>query len=99
MIKLFYVLCSLQFSQNEEFKQRLVSTYPKTLGEASPIDRFWGIGLSEDDKRAWNKRTWRGRNMLGEVLTKVRNTIMTSNLKPANPLAEKKGTDKHDEIL
>ena len=37
--------------------------------------------------------------MLGEVLTKVRNTIMTSNLKPANPLAENKGADKHDESL
>lgn len=76
-----------------------MSTYPKSLVEASPIDRFWGIGLSEDDKRAWNKQTWRGQNMLGEVLTKVRNKIMTSNMKPANPLAEDKGADKHNESL
>lgn len=44
--------------------------------EASPIDTIWGIGLSEKDKRAWNKKTWRGQNLLGEILTKVRNKLM-----------------------
>lgn len=29
--------------------------------EASPIDTIWGIGLSEKDRRAWNRETWRGK--------------------------------------
>lgn len=40
------------------------------------MDKIWGIGLSKDDPKAWNKKTWRGRNLLGEALTKVRNDLM-----------------------
>lgn len=61
-----------QFSQNEELKQQLLLTYPKTLVKASPYDRIQDIGLSEDDPKAWNKLTWRGKNLLGEILTTVR---------------------------
>lgn len=49
----------------------MLLTYPKTLVEASPYDRIWGIGLSEDDPKAWNKLTWRGKNLLGEILTTI----------------------------
>lgn len=64
-----------KFLQNEELKQQLLWTYPKTLVEASPYDRIWGIGLSEDDPRAWNKLTWKGKNLLGEILTTVRESL------------------------
>jgi predicted NAD-dependent protein-ADP-ribosyltransferase YbiA (DUF1768 family) len=66
----------LQFSQNEKLKEKLFSTYPKTLVEASPVDKIWGIGLAKEDRRAWNRDTWRGQNLLGEILTKVRDTLM-----------------------
>lgn len=65
-----------KFSQNEELKERLLRTFPRTLVEASPMDRIWGIGLAKEDHRAWNKQTWRGRNLLGEVLTRVRDNLM-----------------------
>lgn len=52
--------------------------------EASPIDRIWGIGLSEKDKRAWNKETWRGQNLLGQILTNVRDKLMEPFLKPVD---------------
>lgn len=48
--------------------------------EASPIDTIWGIGLSEKDRRAWDRETWRGQNLLGEILTKVRDKLL--ELKP-----------------
>lgn len=34
--------------------------YLKILVEVSLIDRIWGIGLLEKDKRVWNKEIWRG---------------------------------------
>lgn len=56
----------------------MLLTYPKTLVEASPYDRIWGIGLSENDPKAWNKLTWRGKNLLGEILTTVRERLRSS---------------------
>lgn len=69
-----------KFSQNEELKQNLLLTYPKTLVEASPYDQIWGIGLSEDDPKAWNKLTWRGKNLLGEILTTVRDKLLKNGI-------------------
>ena len=74
-----------QFSQNEELKQKLFNTYPKTLVYTDPKDTVWGIGLNQQDKRARNKQTWTGQNRLGEILTKVRDKLMESFLEPANP--------------
>lgn len=64
-----------KFSQNEELKQKLLLTYPKTLVEARKDSETWGIGLDKEDPRAWNKQTWRGENLLGKILTKVRDRL------------------------
>ena len=65
-----------QFGQNDKLKGMLFSTYPKTLVEASPLDALWGIGYAEDNRKAWNQSTWRGKNLLGFALTDVRNELM-----------------------
>ncbi|XP_052226395.1 N-glycosidase Npun_R5314-like [Dreissena polymorpha] len=65
-----------KFSQNETLKEMLVSTYPKELVEASPYDPIWGIGLAEDWEQAYSKETWRGLNLLGYILTDIRNELM-----------------------
>ncbi|XP_076462787.1 protein irg-1-like [Babylonia areolata] len=65
-----------KFGQNAKLKAVLLSTYPKTLVEASPVDTIWGIGLPEDSHKAWNQSTWRGRNLLGFILTEVRDQLM-----------------------
>ncbi|ESO86704.1 hypothetical protein LOTGIDRAFT_220498 [Lottia gigantea] len=65
-----------KFSQNETLKEQLFQTYPKTLAEASPMDRIWGIGLSEKNELAWDSKTWRGKNLLGYTLTEVRDKLM-----------------------
>lgn len=64
-----------KFSQDENLKRILLDTYPKTLVEASPYDVIWGIGLEEDDPMAWDCKTWRGQNLLGKALTKVRDEL------------------------
>lgn len=63
----------LKFSQNEELKQKLLDTENKILVEASPYDKIWGIGLSVSDKDFYNPILWKGENLLGKILMKVRN--------------------------
>lgn len=65
-----------KFRQNAHCLSSLLATVGTELVEASPNDDIWGIGLSEDDPRAWDKSTWKGTNWLGEVLTQVRNNIL-----------------------
>ena len=70
----------LQFRQNEPLKKKLLETAGQTLVEASPTDKIWGIGLSQDDPRASDRSKWRGTNWLGEILTEVREEILKSDL-------------------
>lgn len=67
-----------KFSQNETLKDALLATGDTQLVEASPKDRIWGIGLSEDDPRATNPAQWRGLNLLGIALTRVRGAIRST---------------------
>ncbi len=43
--------------------------------EASPFDRIWGIGLGEKNPKAHHSSQWRGKNLLGNILTEVREEI------------------------
>lgn len=61
-----------RFSQNSDLKNFLIATGNKVLVEASPLDRIWGIGLAEDDREAKNPELWKGKNLLGFALMKVR---------------------------
>ena len=64
-----------KFEQNDDLRELLLATENKTLVEASPKDRIWGIGLAADDRRATNRSAWRGKNWLGEVLMRVRDEL------------------------
>lgn len=66
-----------KFTQNPELLLVLLATAGQTLVEASPTDRIWGIGLSEDDPRIHQRATWRGTNWLGEVLTQLREGLLS----------------------
>lgn len=64
-----------KFSQNELLKHILLGTGDRILVEASPTDRIWGIGLAEEDPRCLDESQWRGQNLLGKALMKVRNML------------------------
>jgi len=65
----------LKFTQNQKFKDFLLSTGEKVLVEASPYDKIWGIGMLETDSRAENPLMWNGENLLGFALMEVRDEL------------------------
>jgi ribA/ribD-fused uncharacterized protein len=61
-----------KFRQNPELKRRLVATGSKEIAEASSTDLIWGVGLSENNPKILSKANWRGKNLLGQTLMRVR---------------------------
>ena len=51
-----------------------MATGDTTIGEASPSDSTWGIGLSLKDPTAKDPTKWTGKNLLGKILMSVRNS-------------------------
>lgn len=67
-----------KFTQNPDLKEKLLATKGTTLVESSPYDQIWGVGLAESDSRILDRKTWRGKNWLGEVLTNLREDLLKS---------------------
>jgi ribA/ribD-fused uncharacterized protein len=67
-----------KFTQNPELIAALLATQGTTLVEASPFDKIWGIGLGEDDPRAQDPKQWKGKNLLGYVLTELRDELLAA---------------------
>lgn len=64
-----------KFSQNSVLRKFLLSTDNRIIVEASPVDDIWGIGLAKNDPDASDPRKWKGLNLLGFALMKVRDQI------------------------
>ena len=68
-----------KFSHNTVLKDILILTHPYNLVEASPSDRIWGIGYSENDPTVFeNRKNW-GTNWLGISIENARKLIMETN--------------------
>ncbi|HET8688214.1 MAG TPA: NADAR family protein [Methanosarcina sp.] len=65
-----------KFRQNPKLLGFLISTSGKYLVEASPYDTIWGIGLDEEDAREIPIPEWKGQNLLGKILTEVRDEFL-----------------------
>lgn len=66
-----------KFGQNPELRTFLLGTGERVLVEASPVDRIWGIGCSQDPPEATDPQRWRGLNLLGFALMQARERLST----------------------
>ena len=70
-----------KFTQNPHMLVELIQTGDREIVEASPEDKIWGIGLHESDPRCLDKEQWNGKNWLGIIIMKVRETITNESIK------------------
>jgi ribA/ribD-fused uncharacterized protein len=73
---IMYIAVREKVKQNEKIKQKLLKTAPDILVEASPRDTVWGVGLAKTNPLILDKKNWRGTNLLGYILTEIRNDII-----------------------
>lgn len=64
-----------KFSQNAGAARQLKATGGAMLVEANPRDWIWGVGLAIDDPSVHSPAEWKGGNLLGRILTKVRSAL------------------------
>ena len=67
------ILC--KFQQNDNLKQKLLSTGTKNLYEASRNDNIWGIGYDAEEAMSVDPELY-GRNILGRTLMLVRSELL-----------------------
>ena len=74
--KYMYRAVKAKFTGNKHAQKFLLKQPAGHMfAEASPFDTIWGIGLAEDDPQAQHPSTWRGRNLLGLLITQVYNEL------------------------
>ncbi len=64
-----------KFRQNKGLRRKLFQTGTRLLVEASPVDTIWGIGLDATAARETPPDLWPGQNLLGRIVTQVRDTL------------------------
>lgn len=65
-----------KFTQNPALRAALLATAGTRLVEASPMDRIWGIGMASSNPAAIDPTKWRGLNLLGAILTRLRDDLV-----------------------
>ena len=63
-----------KFNQNPHLNKVLQSTGDKVLAE-SCYDKKWGTGIPLYSSEALRNDLWTGKNLLGKLLTRVRETL------------------------
>lgn len=72
---LMYEVNLAKYSQFEDYRKILLATGDKELVEVNGKDTVWGIGLYANDPRIHDPEQWKGQNLLGKVLMKVREEL------------------------
>jgi len=71
-----------KFSQSQPLREHLLGSDDAILVEAAPRDKIWGIGLGRENPAVHDPLRWRGRNLLGFALVKVRAVLRGELIAP-----------------
>jgi ribA/ribD-fused uncharacterized protein len=61
-----------KFVQHPELRKQLLETGDKQIGEANARDGYWGIGSGHESDKSKFPSKWRGKNVLGKIMMKLR---------------------------
>jgi len=64
-----------KYQQNDGLRRKLFQTGRALLAEASPHDLIWGIGMDAKTAAVTDPDYWPGQNLLGRILTQVRDEM------------------------
>ena len=64
-----------KFTQNDSLKRTLLETGENLICEANPNDKVWGVGLSLANNEVFIEDKWKGRNLAGCLLQRVRELL------------------------
>lgn len=64
-----------KFGQNSGLRHQLLATGDAPIAECAPNDSIWGIGIGLEDPRWQDPTQWRGQNILGNALMRVRGLL------------------------
>lgn len=64
-----------KFSQNEDLKKQLLATGDDILVECNGEDNIWAIHMYEDNPDVQDISKWKGQNLLGFTLMRVRENL------------------------
>ena len=70
-----YLAIRLKFESDKKLRKQLLDTGDKILVEGTPMDPVWGVMIKWDDDRILDEKNWKGQNLLGKVLMRVRNDL------------------------
>jgi ribA/ribD-fused uncharacterized protein len=66
-----------KFTQHKHLYKILMDYGNDTIFvEASPYDKIWGIRMSAKEAALVSSDEWKGLNLLGKAITKVRDTLL-----------------------
>lgn len=64
-----------KFTQNKDLQDILINTGNTIMTEANPYDGIWANKLKEFDSNATSPSKWKGLNLLGKILTNLREKL------------------------
>lgn len=70
--EIMYKAVKAKFEQDGLCRHCLLFYSNKHFVEGSPVDKIWGVGVSYTDRKIDNEKNWKGENLLGKILDKVR---------------------------
>lgn len=73
-----------KFDSDPGLRSFLLGTSKRVLVEASPKDRIWGIGLTQDSEFAEVPQQWPGLNLLGFALMEARDRLAKADVTAAD---------------